>query len=960
VSVFGRIERAGARIVANVRRTPLVRDAARDFYFHVKTSMRRILFAFLVMSVLVTPTPAFAQISSSAEAQRLLDDLSPEERVGQLFLVSFYGTQATENTQIYDLIVNHHIGGVVLLAGNDNFNVAPNTVLDAYTLIAQLQKAEWDSSTKSYVDPLTGLQLQRSYIPLLVGISRDGTTTASNQILNGMTPIASPMALGATWNPQLARDTGTVLGRELSAIGFNLLLGPSLDVMEVPDPTGAGDLATRAFGGDPYWVGEMGRAYIGGLHAGSDGRLLLIAKHFPGRGSSDRPPEEEVPTVRKSLEQLKQIELAPFFAVTGSAPSPDMMTDGLLVSHIRYQGFQGNIRATTRPISFDAQALNQIMGLPQLTTWRQNGGLMVSDDLGSKAVRQFYDPGNTGFTVRLVARDAFLAGNDLIYLGNAVSSDATDNYTTVVRALEFFAQKYREDSAFAQRVDESVLRILSRKLAIYPQFTYNAVLSPEGGLTSVGQSSQVTFDAARASATLISPDLADLDIVLPEPPASTDRLVFLTDVNMTRQCSACPEQPELGVTALSDAILRLYGPNAGGQVYANHLTSYSFFDLKNLLDGQPTDLDGDFTRSNWVIISLTGNSSGQAALVRRFLSERQDALRSKHVILFAFSAPYYLDATDISKINVYYGLYSTQQPFVDVAARILYRELSPAGASPVSIPGIGYDLITAMSPDPAQVLTLSLDLPQQAATATPADSTQTPEPTEVPLFRAGDTIPVRTGVILDHNGHPVPDGTVVRFRLDLTGEGGGTLQQVDTVTTQGVARASFRLDKSGVIEIRVSSEPAQVSDILQLDVSTDGSASVTLIAPVPTDTPEPAPVTPVATEPPSAFVTPEGYPRAGAWVLAVLLIAAGTWLAYQAGANLYDRRHGLRWALCVLVGGALVYTYLSFGLPGGPELVASGGLLTVLVLTFLGELLGLGCAYAWGLAAQRSQKADHQ
>src|SRR5690606_20088173 len=134
-------------------------------------------------------------------------------------------------------------------------------------------------------------------------------------------------------------------------------IGPSLDVVESPNPSASSDLGTRIFGGDPFWVGEIGRAFIAGLHNGSSQRMLVIAKHFPGRGSSDRLPEEEVATVRKSLEQLKQVELAPFFAVTNSA-NPAGLTDGLLVSHIRYQGFQGNIRATTRPVSFDASALS--------------------------------------------------------------------------------------------------------------------------------------------------------------------------------------------------------------------------------------------------------------------------------------------------------------------------------------------------------------------------------------------------------------------------------------------------------------------------------------------------------------------------------------------------------------------------------------------------------------------------
>ena len=142
--------------------------------------------------------------------------------------------------------------------------------------------------------------------------------TPTDQILSGLTPLPSEMAIGATWSPELARRVGEVNGRELSALGFNLFLGPSLDVLEMPAVSG-GDLGTRVFGGDPFWVGEMGSAYVEGLHSGSDNKLLVIAKHFPGVGGSDRLPEEEVSTVRKSLEQLKQIELAPFFAVTGNA-----------------------------------------------------------------------------------------------------------------------------------------------------------------------------------------------------------------------------------------------------------------------------------------------------------------------------------------------------------------------------------------------------------------------------------------------------------------------------------------------------------------------------------------------------------------------------------------------------------------------------------------------------------------
>ena len=166
-------------------------------------------------------------------------------------------------------------------------------------------------------------------MPLFIGISQEGDGTPYDQILSGLTPLPSQMAMGATWNTEMARQVGTVAGSELSALGFNLFLGPSLDVVEAPNPSAQIDLGTRVFGGDPFWVGEMGKAYISGLHTGSSSRMVVVAKHFPGRGDSDRSPEEEVPTVRKSLEQLKQIELSPFLAVTQSDDPTSLPMDCL-------------------------------------------------------------------------------------------------------------------------------------------------------------------------------------------------------------------------------------------------------------------------------------------------------------------------------------------------------------------------------------------------------------------------------------------------------------------------------------------------------------------------------------------------------------------------------------------------------------------------------------------------------
>ena len=927
---------------------------------------KRLVAVLVLIMLLATLAPAPVVRAQGGtppeEVLRLFESLTPEERVGQLFLVTFMGTDTGPESRIYNLITNYHIGGVILVAGNDNFTPEPDTLANAHELIANLQQIEWEISNASVPDSSTGTPPERAYVPLFVGIEQEGGGMPSDQILNGLTAIPNAMALGATWRPELTQQVGEVQGSELSALGINLYLGPTLDVLDLPNPAARSGIGTRSFGGDPYWVGEMGRAFITGLHTGSNGGMLVVPKHFPGLGSSDRPVDEEVATVRKSLEQLKQIELAPFFAVTGKAPNALSMADGLLVSHIRFQGFQGNIRAATRPVSFDPSALGEILDLQELSAWRENGGLTISDDLGSRAVRFFYSPTNEGFQAEIVARDAFLAGNDLLYLGNIVSSDLDDTYATNIRVLNFFTQRYREDPAFAQQVDEAVLRILTRKYRLFVRFQLSDVLVPANALENIGQSQQLVYDVARRSATLISPDAQELSSLLPSPPVLRDRLVFITDTVQYRQCSSCPVNSSLSLYSMQEAVVRLYGPTAAGQVSAARLSSYTFDDLTVMLN--TTDLDtmvSDISRATWVVLLLSDSNGGQPELISRFLTERQDLLREKRIILFSFTAPYFFDATDISKFNAYYALYSSQPAFIDVAARLLYQEMTPLGYSPVSIPGTGYDLIETTSPNPDQVITLSRDLPPGAVpasspppaivftTQTPAP-TIPPEPTPIPLLGIGDTIYVRTGVIYDHNNHPVPDGTVVRFTMLLSGQGGGIIQQSDQTTVRGMAQASFALEKPGLVEIRASSDPAAISEVIQLDVSSGQPAAITVIAPFPTETLEPTPIppTPVVED---EFVTLEGYPRFNSWIFSILFIGLSAWLAFWAGSHLQSQRWGLRWGICVLLGGLAGYNATTLGLLGSTQIVLASGLGGVLGMSALGELIGLGLGWIWSRRA---------
>jgi beta-N-acetylhexosaminidase len=916
----------------------------RDVWRGRSMELRR-AFGWLILLTLIASTlkPVPAAHAQPPQVQTVLASMTPEERVGQLFLITLRGTDTSPESQIHDLITNHHVGGVVLLAENNNFVDAPDTIAGAHQLITALQTIEWEATEQA-------TQASRSaYVPLFIGISQEGDGAPHDQILSGLTPLPNAMAIGATWNTELAQQVGSVLGSELSALGFNFLLGPSLDVVESPNPSARSDLGTRVFGGDPFWVGEMGRAFISGLHSGSDGQMVVVAKHFPGRGGSDRLPEEEVATVRKSLEQLKQVELHPFFAVTTSDESTEVV-DGLLVSHIRYQGFQGNIRATTRPVSFDATALSTILALPEFATWRTGGGLIVSDDLGSQAVRGFYAQSGESYSPRSVARDAFLAGNDLLYLGNITPEDSEDDtYSATLRILEFFVQQYRSDPDFARLIDAAVERIVAQKLRMYEDFALANVLTPDSALENVGSSEQVMLEVARNAVTLISPDPQELGTVLPNKPNQAERIVFLTDTPTYQQCSGCLSQDALAADALQKAVVRLYGPNGSGEIFANRVVSFPLTELGLMLNGESeTNIEASLESANWLVISFADVQEGQISLLRRFFSERPNLLRNRNVILFSFTAPYYLDATDITKVTAYYALYSKQPAFVEIAARLLFQQISLQGASPVSIPDI-YDLIMQTSPDPAQIIPLALDqdispTPTSEAVFTPTITTV--EPTKIPLYRIGDTISVRAGPILDHNQHIVPDGTIVRFMMSTRDEIGQFPQQIEAETSAGIARASFAINEPGKVEISAASELAAVSEVLQLDASNEGAA-VTVIVPQVTMTPTAITPSPTAI-PENDLISPEGYPRVGIWLLVLLAISGGAVLAFWAVSRIVSPRWGLRWALCVFLGGLLAYNYLALDFPGAAEWIASeAGAFGVLLLAFVGEVIGALGAWIW-------------
>lgn len=917
-----------------------------------------------VSVVVLPPTPLQAQEDQVAQ---LMSQMSSAAKVGQLFLVTFPGSEVDERTGISELIRDYRVGGVVLEPQNGNIDNDGNTPAQVARLVGRLQEAAWESTrpvTDTVSDP---------FVPLLVAANQEGNGVPFTSVVSGTTPLPSQMALGATWNVSHTASVGQFVGQELSAMGINVLLGPSLDVLENPRPASSGDLGVRSFGGEPFWVGELGTAYIRGVHEGSGGRTAVVAKHFPGLGSSDRSLDEEISTVQRTLEKLKQVDLAPFFA-TVQAEDPASRPDGVLVSHIRFQGLSGGRFITTSPISVDRAVLQQLLALPEMSAWREAGGVTLSDELGLRALRRFYAPGEEAFNGRRIAQDAFLAGNDLLLLSQfSLSGDWDEQMANVKSTITFFREKYENEPTFRQQVDEAVARILRLKLCLYGDAFDLADVQPDAAAVSdrIEPNVEAVSRIARDAITLLSPPSSDL---VPSPPTRDQRIVIFTDARTRRACATCAPVPYIDARALEETIVQLYGPDATAQIEPQLISSFTFDDLDAHLDTLaapptptpsaeevvtptvtlPSRLELALQNADWIIFGMLNPENGPSGsdVVQRFLAERADALRSPHVVVMAYDIPYSLDATEISKLSAYYAAYSHLMPSVKASVRALFGEFSPPGDPPVSVVGVNYELRVQTSPDPEQNIPVYYSVigpvsdeegtpgPPEGAQPSPEPQedeqpTEAPgeeaQPTADPRLEKGDQIRLRTGAILDRNGRVVPDGTQVQFFFNYPQE--GLEQSVLATTRDGVAEAGLTLDRAGRLDISVQADPVPRKVALQITIQEGGAATIVTPtpSPTPTSTPSPTPL-PTPTETAQAAVSPtppvtgesgEDSPGAssGHAVQILDLIVALVGVVAVSASGYYAMRLGdrtvmraFRVALWCVIGGLGLYLLYALGL----------------------------------------------
>ncbi len=256
----------------------------------------------------LAPTRANA---ASSRVEEILNNMTLKQKVEQMLMPDFRDWSTTGegtapdftemNDQVAQVLHDHDFGGVILFADN------VKTTEQSFNLVQDLQAEN--------------LKGKESPVPMLIGIDQEGGIVYR---LGSGSALPGNMAVGATGDTEYAKRAGTIIGRELSALGINTDFAPAVDVNNNPNNPVIG---LRSFGDDPYKVADFAVAMIEGINSSN---VITAAKHFPGHGDTATDSHSGLPVVDKSYEEIKNMELVPFQAAM------DAGTDMFMVAHIAY------------------------------------------------------------------------------------------------------------------------------------------------------------------------------------------------------------------------------------------------------------------------------------------------------------------------------------------------------------------------------------------------------------------------------------------------------------------------------------------------------------------------------------------------------------------------------------------------------------------------------------------------
>ena len=363
-----------------------------------------------------TPTPAPEQELSFVDYW--LEQLTLEEKIGQLFMIRLPWQSTSVDARIRRTLEVIPVGGIILFRDN------VTSTSQVQTLISDLQNLS-------------------PRLPLFMSVDEEGGRVSRLGHIFPDGPTPSALEIGQSGDIARAYEVGQTLAERLLSLGFNMNFAPVADVWSNPTNTVIGN---RAFGHTAEEVIPFVSATVEGMQ---NNGVFAVLKHFPGHGDTNEDSHFELAFQNFGRERFDELESRPFIAGVESNVS------GVMMAHISTPEF----RHLQNPPLFDF-----------LVPWHENGnlpatfssywirdilrgemgfdGLVITDALDMRAISDNFDDGQSALA-------AFLAGADILLMP-----------VNVENAFNAMVEAYHAGVFDRERLNESVRRILTAKEVI--------------------------------------------------------------------------------------------------------------------------------------------------------------------------------------------------------------------------------------------------------------------------------------------------------------------------------------------------------------------------------------------------------------------------------------------------------------------------------------------------------------
>ncbi|MCU0653304.1 MAG: beta-N-acetylhexosaminidase [Candidatus Pacebacteria bacterium] len=336
------------------------------------------------------------------------------QKVGQMLMIGFRGTDANQNSYIAKAIKELNLGGVILF----DYDVPSKTEARNITSPEQTKKL------------VANLKSHASSGKLLVAVDAEGGKVNRLDPALGFADIPAAKELGKA-GVGAALESYWTLARQLAGLGFNINFGPVVDVDINPKNPVIGALG-RSYSVDPERVAALARAFVAAHRSFG---VLTSLKHFPGHGSSASDSHLGLADVTETYDRT---ELAPYEQLI-----KENAADAIMSAHIIDQNIDPELPATLSPKFID-DILRKKLGFD---------GVVFSDDMDMGAIVDNY-----GFEDSIVR--AINAGCDILIFSN---NDKVYDETAPYRARDAILNAVKDGRISRDRVDQAYARITKLK-----------------------------------------------------------------------------------------------------------------------------------------------------------------------------------------------------------------------------------------------------------------------------------------------------------------------------------------------------------------------------------------------------------------------------------------------------------------------------------------------------------------